>query len=290
MNHLQKKSSFQSPEDYREHLEDAVKALEAYQRIRRPLMFHVFLLLVISFQAHFLIVIAILVPILGVIDCLRRLEDGFDEDETPAFRLSSRLVVGDSTLTAYLLGLLALYVGELQRLWFWKTWAFYPAMFGYPMLGLVFALFMLLKRGWFFFLDLFFLRCWDKWLKALRSTDEEKKPFRETLRGSYLNKLPQSAGSAPESDPAKETPIEFNWLKKKAGQAKSATKTFLEKCANDEKQAPAPIIDLDDEDKADPEKNGDKSKAQEQTKAKEAEKPTKDQDSQSTNKGDDNSK
>lgn len=287
MNHLQEKSSFQSPEDYREHLEDAVKALEAYQRIRRPLMFHVLLLLAIVLNAKLLIVIVIFIPILGIIDCFRRIEDGFNEDENPVFKLSSRLVIGDSSFAEKVIEYLLAYASELKRLWFWKTWAFYPAMFGFPVIALVFAVFMLLRRGWHFFLDLFFLRCWDKWLKALRRTDEEKKPLRETLRGSILNKLPQSAGSAPDSDPEKETPIEFNWIKKKAGQAKSATKTFLEKCANDARQTPAAVIDLDKEDKADSEKGKVESKAQEQPNPDEAKKPSKDGDSQATNKGDD---
>jgi len=228
MNHLQKKSSFQSPEDYKEYLEDAVKALETYQRIRRPLMFHLLLLLVIVLNTYILIVIAVIIPILGIVDCFRRIEDGFNEDENPVFKLSSRLVIGDSLFAKALLGHLLGYVSKLKRLWFWKTWAFYPAMFGLPIMALVFALFMLLLRGWFLFLDLFFLRCWDKWLKALRHTGEEKKPLRQIIRGSILNQLPESAGSAPESDPAKETPIEFNWLKEKYNRTKKSLADWVD--------------------------------------------------------------
>ncbi|MGB0993827.1 MAG: hypothetical protein ACPG32_15335, partial [Akkermansiaceae bacterium] len=107
-------SSFQSPENYREYSKDAYRALERYQKIRRPLMFHVLLWTIIFKPPHFYwgfklvyaiagatghfqhltfslhswylinlistFIISLLV--LGIINCFRHLEDGFQTEET----------------------------------------------------------------------------------------------------------------------------------------------------------------------------------------------------------------
>lgn len=292
-------SSFQSPENYREYAKEASMALAVYQRIRRPLMFHVLVVwlffipkgtryytgrsyrdddgeivtvldyydpsifewmfnnafLALPYTFYFII-------LLGFLAIFRRLDDGFqaEDSDNPVFTLSTRWatldVVAGNTLNRF-----QDYVGRLKWSWFWKTWVFYPVLFFIPTFALVIGLIRILKNGCGFFMDLFFLRSWDKWLKALEK-DEESVTTKH-LRGSKLTKMPKSAGSSP-----------VQWVKKKAGQAKGATKTFLEMCGYDEAAERALMQ---------------QAKTQQKPKPKKPEKPPQDDDSQSTNKGEDDS-
>ncbi|MCP5537728.1 MAG: hypothetical protein H7A51_16025 [Akkermansiaceae bacterium] len=216
-------SSFQSPENYREYAKDACRALERYQKIRRPLMFHIFLVLVIfkpwvsfDWSHHItywiftgidfdysipwmlwkLVLIAfdllIILPLLGLINCIRHLEDGFLEEETdkPIFTLKMKFRFTGSAIKEVFIPPVDDYFKELKWEWFWRTWLFYPAVVT-GLLGLI----NLFLGGFSFFMDLFFLKCWDDWLVGIEGS-KTKTGFRKYLRGVRLRKLPQSAGSS----------------------------------------------------------------------------------------------
>jgi len=217
-------SSFQSPENYREYAKDAYRALERYQKIRRPLMFHVLLWTIIFKPPHFYwsfylvhtiaeatgqfpqfifnshswyiinlistFIISLLA--LGIVNCFRHLEDGFQAKETdkPIFTLKTRFRFTGSAIKEVFVPPVDNYFKGLKWEWFWRTWFFYPAV----VTGLL-GLFNLFRNGFSFFMDLFFLKCWDEWLARMEEL-KMKTGLRKYLRGIRLRKLPQSSGSS----------------------------------------------------------------------------------------------
>ena len=155
-------SSFQSPENYREYAKDAYRALERYQKIRRPLMFHVLLWTIIFKPPHFYwsfylvhtiaeatgqfpqfifnshswyiinlistFIISLLA--LGIVNCFRHLEDGFQAKETdkPIFTLKTRFRFTGSAIKEVFVPPVDNYFKGLKWEWFWRTWFFYPAV------------------------------------------------------------------------------------------------------------------------------------------------------------------
>lgn len=250
-------SSFQSPANYREYAKEARMALAVYQRIRRPLMFHILLIATIASSGGFLIAALASLPILGIVACFRRFEDGFDadaDDDHPRFKLSTTYTITGSSFVSGFRS----YLEDLQYKWFWCTWKFYPTLIIKPILGI----FVLIFKGGGLFMDLFFLNNWDRWLKAIE--EDEGSDTEKHLRGSQLEKMPKSSGSSP-----------VQWVKKKAGQAKGATMTFLEMCGYDEAKERARM---------------EQAKGKKQPKAKEREKPAKDDDSLTTDESEESSK
>lgn len=243
MHSKEPESSFQSPENYRKYAKEARMALAAYQRIRRPLMFHVLIFLVFfkpqlfitkfsyvnplhywvfKFYDFFLLFLCAL-PILGILSAFRRLEDGFDPDVNEGGAIFKLRISYASSDSDFVEGSRK-FIQRLCHVWFWCTWKFYPILLAGPILGIL----SLIKNGFFLFLDLFFLNCWDRWLESLENG--AGKLSKKHLRGSQLEKMPQSAGSAP-----------IEWVKTKAKTVQRATMAFLEECGYDEAKERARI-------------------------------------------------
>jgi len=221
-------SSFQSPGDYTEYGKDATAAMMTYQRVRRPLMFHLLLVLIffvpkgteytynrrvrdengewvrevveidpelivwmINNAMMFFWLALWSIPVLGIISFFRRLDDGFQDenDDQPVFTLKVGWVkpgIGVSNSFAP-------FRERLEWEWYWRTWMFYPALLASPFVGVL----IVLKNGVGMLMDIFFLRCWDKWYYAINAEALEEKSKKRFIRGSKILELGKAAGAAP---------------------------------------------------------------------------------------------